>query len=162
MTLFATHYHEITDLARTYKEIQNAHMAIQEQGHEIRFLYTLKKGPANKSYGIQVARLAGLPTTVVDRAQTLLKSFESSRTAGRLSQSGHEHSQQLPLLAFAESPVDTEKSPEIAKEDSHEVSVLSAREREFLEKIKAFKTSDQTPLAALNQIAQWQQDMSQL
>ncbi len=79
-TFFATHYHEMTKLSATFAQIHNAHMSVVEKGHEIQFLYTLKSGPANRSYGIQVARLAGLPTSVVDRAQNLLRSHEIQRT----------------------------------------------------------------------------------
>lgn len=75
-TFFATHYHEMTKLSDQFKQIHNAHMSIAEKGHDIQFLYTLKQGPANRSYGIQVARLAGLPNSVVERAQMLLKSHE--------------------------------------------------------------------------------------
>ncbi|MCB0350350.1 MAG: DNA mismatch repair protein MutS, partial [Bdellovibrionales bacterium] len=76
LTLFATHYHEITDLAKKHTQIHNAHMGVQEHGQDIQFLYTLKSGPANKSYGIQVAKLAGLPDTVVKRAAVLLREHE--------------------------------------------------------------------------------------
>jgi DNA mismatch repair protein MutS len=79
-TLFATHYHEMTNLADTFTQVRNAHMSVAEKGHDIHFLYTLKNGPANRSYGIQVARLAGLPDVVVQRAQDLLKGHESRRS----------------------------------------------------------------------------------
>jgi DNA mismatch repair protein MutS len=80
MTLFATHYHELTDLSARYKQVHNAHMSIQETNSnvddQIQFLYTLKKGPANKSYGIHVARLAGLPNSILKRSQSLLEEHE--------------------------------------------------------------------------------------
>lgn len=76
LTFFATHYHEITNLAQSHSQICNAHMGVLERGDDIHFLYTLKRGPASKSYGIQVARLAGLPESVVKRANTLLKEHE--------------------------------------------------------------------------------------
>ena len=76
MTLFATHYHELTQLERKSPRIINAHMAIVENSGEIEFLHTLVRGPANRSYGIQVAKLAGLPKSVTQRAQSLLKKIE--------------------------------------------------------------------------------------
>ena len=76
MTFFATHYHEMTDLAQQHPRIHNAHMGVQERGQDIHFLYTLKTGPANKSYGIHVAKLAGLPDEVVERSKQLLKEHE--------------------------------------------------------------------------------------
>ena len=83
--LFATHYHELTALAQMYPQLHNAHMSIQEQGGEIQFLHTLKKGPANRSYGIHVAKLAGLPKTITARAQTLLRNFEAAPVRQQLS-----------------------------------------------------------------------------
>ncbi len=74
-TLFATHYHELTNLAAVWPQISNQHMAIQElkdTQQPLRFLYALKSGAAQKSYGVQVAQLAGLPRAVTKRAQELL------------------------------------------------------------------------------------------
>ena len=67
-TLFATHYHELTDLARTKSRVENAHFQAREWGEEILFLRRLAPGGASRSYGIQVARLAGLPAVVIERA----------------------------------------------------------------------------------------------
>ncbi len=85
-TFFATHYHEMTSLSEVHKQIHNAHMSVEEKGHEIQFLYTLKSGPANRSYGIQVARLAGLPHSVIERAQKLLGEHELRREQGEKAQ----------------------------------------------------------------------------
>lgn len=74
--LFATHYHELTRLAAEFPKLMNAHMAIRESKDSIQFLYSLRPGPALKSYGIQVARLAKLPETVTQRAQDILGSLE--------------------------------------------------------------------------------------
>lgn len=78
--LSSTHYEELTKMGDRYPSaIQNASMAIREEKGNIHFVYRLKKGPAHKSYGIQVAKLAGLPTSVVNRAQELLQHHESSK-----------------------------------------------------------------------------------
>ena len=77
IVLSATHYHELTQLASTYNSIKNGSLAVEEKGHEIKFLYTLQEGPASKSYGIEVARLAGLPDSVLKRAKKLLRFYES-------------------------------------------------------------------------------------
>ncbi len=79
MTLFATHYHELTQLSLRYPEVHNAHMSIDDRKWDIGFLHTLVSGPANKSYGIQVARLAGLPAAVTRRAGSILKEIEAQR-----------------------------------------------------------------------------------
>jgi len=76
-TLFATHYHELADLARTRSGVRNAHFDAREWGEEVLFLRQLVPGEASRSYGIQVARLAGLPDTVLERAREILHNLES-------------------------------------------------------------------------------------
>ena len=78
-TLFATHYHELTDLAETSSRIENFCVAVKERGSEVIFLRRIKQGGADKSYGIQVAKLAGLPKAVMKRAEEILKSMETSK-----------------------------------------------------------------------------------
>ncbi|WP_372807072.1 DNA mismatch repair protein MutS [Pontiella sp.] len=75
-TLFATHYHELTDLALTLPNVQNFSVLVKEKGHSITFLRKIVPGAADKSYGIQVARLAGLPDAVVERANEILTNLE--------------------------------------------------------------------------------------
>lgn len=77
-TLFATHYHELTDLVRTIPRTRNQSIAVKEWGGEVLFLRKLVDGPASKSYGIQVARLAGLPDSVIGRAKEVLANLEAS------------------------------------------------------------------------------------
>ena len=77
-TLFATHYHELTDLAENSDHIENFCVAVKERGSEIIFLRRIKPGGADKSYGIQVAKLAGLPKSVMKRAEEILTSIENS------------------------------------------------------------------------------------
>ena len=77
-TLFATHYHELTDLADTSARIENFSVAVKERGNEVIFLRRIKPGGADKSYGIQVAKLAGLPKSVMKRAEEILRSMENS------------------------------------------------------------------------------------
>ncbi len=75
-TLFATHYHELTDLALMLPNVQNFSVLVKEKGHSITFLRKIVPGAADKSYGIQVARLAGLPDDVIERANDILKNLE--------------------------------------------------------------------------------------
>ena len=75
-TLFATHYHELTDLANTKAAVANCNVAVREWNEEIIFLHKILPGAADKSYGIQVARLAGLPKPVVERAKSILSHLE--------------------------------------------------------------------------------------
>jgi len=77
-TLFATHYHELPDLARTRSGVRNLNVAVREQNDRIVFLRKILPGSADRSYGIQVARLAGLPSTVVERAKEILANLEKA------------------------------------------------------------------------------------
>jgi len=77
-TLFATHYHELTDLALTMPGVKNYKVLVSEKDDQIAFLRKIVPGGADKSYGIQVARLAGMPTEVIDRAKDILQNLEES------------------------------------------------------------------------------------
>ena len=76
-TLFSTHYHELTDMEKTLKNLKNKHVSAVEEEGNITFLHKVKDGCVDKSYGINVAKLAGLPSSVIDRADSILKTYES-------------------------------------------------------------------------------------
>lgn len=76
ITLFATHYHEVTDLAKTKSRVANYNVAVKEWNEQIIFLRKVVEGSADKSYGIQVAKLAGIPHSVIDRAREILDTLE--------------------------------------------------------------------------------------
>ena len=78
-TLFATHYFELTRLPEQFNTIQNIHLDAIEQDDKLIFMYTVKEGPANKSYGLQVALLAGVPKNVVNQARVHLKQLEEQQ-----------------------------------------------------------------------------------
>jgi DNA mismatch repair protein MutS len=106
LVLFATHYHELTDLARTHERIENLSVAVREWKGEVVFLRRIVPGPASQSYGIQVARLAGVPTPVIERAKQILHNLEQGEfnDAGqpRLAQGNGTQSGQLALFAARE------------------------------------------------------------
>ena len=77
-TLFSTHYHELTDLSETLPSIKNVHVDALEENGKVTFLHKVKEGPIDKSYGIHVARLAGLPEELLTRASEFLKSYENN------------------------------------------------------------------------------------
>lgn len=77
-TLFATHYHELTELASLLPGVKNYHVSVKESGSNILFLRKVEPGGADKSYGVEVARLAGLPSAVIERAREILESHERS------------------------------------------------------------------------------------
>ena len=78
-TLFATHYHELNEMERSFKKIKNYNVSVKEIGNKVIFLRKLVKGGSNHSFGIQVAKMAGLPQSVVKRADTILKQLEDSK-----------------------------------------------------------------------------------
>jgi DNA mismatch repair protein MutS len=108
--LFATHYHELTELADTLPGVVNAHVAAREWHDDIVFLRKVVAGRSDRSYGIQVARLAGLPPAVIGRARSILDALEQDALArgGRptVAKAGPDPRQQLALFETA-APADT-------------------------------------------------------
>jgi DNA mismatch repair protein MutS len=106
-TLFATHYHQLTELAESLDGVKNYSMAVKEQGSEVVFLRKVVPGKANKSYGIQVAKLAGVPHEVVSRAEQVLNGIEEENVlevkAGKKT-----HTQSLLLTPEKESTIEEE------------------------------------------------------
>ncbi len=99
--LFATHYHELTGLADTLTACSNASLRAQEWKGDLVFLHEVKTGPADRSYGVQVAKLAGLPSAAVKRAEAVLKKLEAKEGGAR-------RLEELPLFAsFADPPAET-------------------------------------------------------
>ncbi|PIS11820.1 MAG: DNA mismatch repair protein MutS [Bdellovibrio sp. CG10_big_fil_rev_8_21_14_0_10_47_8] len=146
-SLFATHYHELTGLESNYAQLKNAHMTVVERNGEVRFLHTLKSGPAQKSYGIQVAKLAGLPGSVTERALELLKTREKTTPAKNESSKSQADHGQMSLLDI---PV------------SSDVAALQERwdqVRQILGDMKSFPVTNKTPIEALNQVAEWQKSL---
>ena len=112
-TLFATHYHELTELAQSLAEVRNWNVAVREQGDGVAFLHKIVPGAANKSYGIHVARLAGIPPRVIERARVILNTLEAEHhdAAGRPNVPPREppppprRERQLQLFKVVEHPV---------------------------------------------------------
>ncbi|WP_459990059.1 DNA mismatch repair protein MutS [Methylosoma difficile] len=98
-TLFATHYFELTTLADEQKSIHNIHLDAVEHGDKIIFLHAVKEGPASQSYGLQVAALAGVPRSVIDKAKAKLQELEDHAYLGKQSETGVN---QLDLFAAKE------------------------------------------------------------
>ncbi len=139
-TLFATHYHELTEICRDKPNAVNRHVAVKEWNDEIVFLRKLLPGATNRSYGVQVARLAGLPASVVKRARVVLDSLEAQAlSAGDRSSVAMRSAggpAQLHLFAAA--------APEPA---------VSPAEQEVLDTIRAVSVDDVTPRQALELLA---------
>ena len=97
-TLFATHYHELAQLAASLPGVRNFSVAVTEEGNDVVFLHRIVPGGADKSYGVHVARLAGLPQGVINRAWEVLTDLESHSDRGNRRQTGAPPSQQLALF----------------------------------------------------------------
>ena len=82
-TLFSTHYHELTSLEKSRPQLTNLHASVVEKDNEITFLYQMKPGAMERSYGVHVATLAGLPQAITERAHKLLEQFEDAPTKER-------------------------------------------------------------------------------
>jgi len=129
-TLFATHYHELTELARTKARVKNFNIAVKEWNDEIIFLRKLVQGGTNRSYGIQVARLAGIPDPVIKRAKRILYKIEqgeynSGETCGVINEK----------TPTAKGPV--------------QLDLFSKKETKLIEQLSETDISKMTPLEAL-------------
>jgi DNA mismatch repair protein MutS len=135
-TLFATHYHELTDLVRSVPRARNQSIAVKEWGGEVLFLRKLVDGPASKSYGIQVARLAGLPDEVIQRAKEVLSNLEAAELdavgrpllarAGGGGRSGVRSAGQMELFAAVTEPEPDPLLEELATVDVDRVTPMEA------------------------------------
>ena len=94
-TLFATHYHEMTSLSKKMPRVENFHVTVTEHNGDIAFLHQIKPGSADKSYGVYVAKLAGIPPSVINRAWQLLHEFETKNVSSR---GAKPQPTQLPLI----------------------------------------------------------------
>jgi DNA mismatch repair protein MutS len=146
-TLFATHYHELTELALTKPRVRNMRMLVREWNDQIVFLRKVVDGTADRSYGIQVARLAGLPEAVLARAREVLANLEREELEG----------DGRPKLARhatdgADKPSDRSTSPE-------QLGLFSPGEHPVLKELRAATIEALTPLEALNLLATLQRKL---
>ena len=132
--LFATHYHELTALADRLDRVHNFHVAVREWNDEIIFLHKVRPGGTDRSYGIQVARLAGLPPAVIARAKAILGELERERSS----------------LQSAVDPAPSIEGPA-------QLGLFPATHDPLLLELAALDLGAMTPLQALNRLAEWQQ-----
>jgi len=140
-TLFATHYHELTELADLLPTVKNVHVSVKETPNEIIFLRHVEPGSADKSYGIEVARLAGLPRSVIERAREVLKKHE---------QSEHQLSEKL-------SPGAAEAA---ANGNGAQAVLFTPLDRAVLDKLRTADLDHLAPLDALNLLAELKKQIS--
>jgi DNA mismatch repair protein MutS len=131
-TLFATHYHELTLLAERLARLKNVRVTVRESGGTIVFLHTVEAGAANKSYGIEVARLAGLPAAVIERARQVLKLHERA---------------------------ETQQVREAAPESSVQMTMFTPLSQKIVDRIEGVDVDGLTPREALHLLAELQREL---
>jgi DNA mismatch repair protein MutS len=134
-TLFATHYHELTDLAEQLEGVRNLRVSVKESGDRIIFLRKVEPGKADRSYGIEVARLAGLPLSVIERASQVLRMHERT-----------EHAVSGELSPVPERPV--------------QIQLFEPLNYGIAERIRGLRIDDLRPIEALKLLAELQEELS--
>ena len=142
-TLFATHYHELTELEGKISNVNNYCIAVKEKGDDIVFLRKIVKGGADKSYGIQVAKLAGVPDLVIERAKEIVEELSDEDVTAKVSE-----------IAVRERS--EKKRPKVKKYDEVDIAQMSlfdtVKDGDVLEELKNLDVGNMTPIDALNTI----------
>jgi DNA mismatch repair protein MutS len=140
-TFFATHYHELTDLEKSLPGVKNLNVAVREWQEEVVFLHKIIPGAADKSYGIHVARLAGVPRAVIERSKEILAQLEE------------EH-----LDAEGRAKIARPRPAE--KKTSIQLTLFGAAEHPFAEELRRLDLNNLTPLAAMQMLQRWQEEVA--
>ena len=139
-TLFATHYHELTDLADTHRGVVNLNVAVREWDDKVVFLHKIVPGAANKSYGIHVAQLAGVPRMVNERAKEILHQLEQHHLDGR------------PTI---------KADDDSATDRPMQLTLFEINDHPLLDKVRDFPLDHCSPVEALKQIESWKRELDQ-
>ncbi len=147
-TMFATHYHELNELASLYPRIKNYKVDVKEYGDKVVFLHTVTPGTADHSYGIQVAMMAGLPTSLTDRAKKILENLEASQ-----------------LTPHSEQPADPADVRKVKRhalkiENTPQITMFEMKDDELRDAIKRIDINAMTPMDALKFLAKIKENLS--
>jgi DNA mismatch repair protein MutS len=134
-TLIATHYHELTELENLIEGVKNYHIMVRRDGEEIIFLRKIASGKADQSYGIEVARLAGLPKEIIERAREVLSTLEKNEA------------------------VEFREIPRIPEQPTIQLPLFPVEKDLILEEIRGLDLVSTTPLQAINCLYEWQQKL---
>ncbi|MCL4169625.1 UNVERIFIED_CONTAM: hypothetical protein GTU68_053724 [Idotea baltica] len=141
-TLFATHYHELTELEKDFDRVANFNVAVREWDEKIVFLHKIVPGSADKSYGIHVARLAGVPNWVNRRAEQILERLEASGD-------------------LEENKSAIQSSSKGSSKTEIQMTLFGPVTHPLVDKIKALDANDLTPINALQMLHQWQSELAE-
>ena len=179
-TLFATHYHELTDLERVLPGVMNLNVAVREWQDEVIFLHKILPGAADKSYGIHVARLAGVPKPIVERAKDVLVQLEDERLAAEAGAWTSEHQADAsvdmqPAAAIGDqtaesqsrSPIGVQRRSETGRRSSAsgrtgryvQLTLFQPMEHPMLEELRQLDLDKLPPLDALVWLKRWQEKL---
>ena len=136
-TMFATHYHELTQLEETLSSVANYNVAVKEWNDEIVFLHKIERGAADKSYGIHVAKLAGVPVWVNRRAGQILEQLENTQSE----------------------PVDMNRATSGDSNGEIQLTLFNAPTHPLIDKIRRIDTNHVTPMGALEMLNQWREEL---
>lgn len=145
-TLFATHYHELTELEGKLEGVQNYCIAVKEDGEDIVFLRKIVKGGADRSYGIQVAKLAGVPEEVLERAREIADCLEADSEGGSA----------IPIDAMTKNPA-SDKMTQLSIFDT----MGSNQTDDILFELRDINLSNVTPMDAMNLVYKWQNQLKE-
>ena len=147
--MFATHYHELTELEGTMSGVNNYCIAVKEQGDDIVFLRKIVRGGADKSYGIQVAKLAGVPDQVIARAKELVEELSSADIATKARQ-----------IARESANVSQSQRKVVTKPDEVDLNQMTlydtVKSEDIIKEIEELQINDITPMEALNILSRMQ------
>ncbi|MDR0609024.1 MAG: DNA mismatch repair protein MutS [Planctomycetaceae bacterium] len=143
-TLFATHYHELTDLSETFENIRNLNVAVKEQNDDIAFLHKIIPGAADKSYGIYVAKIAGIPKNVVKRAREILDELEQTHVEATAHSTNHPESEMF-------------KNIRRKTVNSIQFSLFGSENHPVIEELRELDIDNLKPLDALQLVAKWKE-----
>lgn len=164
-TLFSTHYHELTGLDQQLNKLQNVHVGATEKDGELIFLHKVTAGPADKSYGIHVAKLAGMPQELLGRANQILNQLEG--------QHGNDHvdgqispnkivttvNEKLDEEDKQVTKLPEEKNGQLELFPTKEQSKVSKKDAQLLKQIKDLNLMGMTPMDVMNKVYEWQQKL---
>jgi DNA mismatch repair protein MutS len=147
-TLFATHYHELTDLETQLPGVRNFNVAVKEWDDQVVFLHQIVPGAADKSYGIHVAQLAGVPRSVNERAREVLAWLESQHQAAQ--------PDACVVAGNTHSPPPSTNGRNDGRANHWQLTLFGFEEHPLLDEIRSAKLDELSPLAALELLHEWQ------
>jgi DNA mismatch repair protein MutS len=149
-TLFSTHYHELTVLDKSLENLKNVHVGAVEKNGELVFLHKVEDGPADQSYGIHVAKLAGMPQSLLARATSILSQLEGEEVT--IPDAVHE---------TVEEPKAATKEPDETKGQMElfQTVELDPKYEQVIEQIKKLNLMSMTPMDVMNVIYEWQKEI---